>query len=188
MLWLLGSLLNRTFNFCLSFSLKMDSYFVFHFTCLFFFLEKMRHDYCSKITAFCWQRLNWQTECPCVFSGSVFATKLKQIRPLIVRLQLMDAVVLQKWSGLCRQSTLEYTGRSKLKICLTNFSGDGDGGGIALCMKTDALDSRCWKRHLHNLDGRKMHPSAGGRAGGGRTGKERLSNYPSKPNLRCCWN
>lgn len=70
---------------------------------------------------------------------------------------------------------MEYRGRSKLKICLTNFTGEKGGGGIALFMKTDARESKCWKIYLHNLDGKKdgSESGSGGEGGGNRQGKIR---------------
>lgn len=92
---------------------------------------------------------------------------------------------------LCRQVASEYMRGRELKKCPIHIFGGRergrearDGVGIGLCLNTDAPESRCWKIHLYNLGGKKDR--AAERMGGKRWGAGRLSNYPFKPNLRCC--
>lgn len=55
-------------------------------------------------------------------------------------------------------------------------------------MNTDARESRCRKIGLCNLGGWKKKKGSSSEVEGRERGKgaERLSNYPFKPNLRCC--
>lgn len=56
---------------------------------------------------------------------------------------------------------------------------------IGQCRSTDAWESRCQKIHLYKPGGKKIQ-RWGRRGRAERRGAGRLSNYPFKPNLRCC--
>lgn len=63
-----------------------------------------------------------------------------------------------------------------------------DRDRIGLCMNTDARESRCRKIGLCNLGGLKKKKGSSSEVEERRRekGEGRLSNYPFKPNLRCC--
>lgn len=69
---------------------------------------------------------------------------------------------------------------------MSNITGEGDRDWIGLCLNTDARESRCRKIHLCNLGWKKIQRWGGREEGAKRRGAGRLSNYPFKPNLRCC--
>lgn len=69
---------------------------------------------------------------------------------------------------------------------MSNITGEGDRDWIGLCLNTDARESRCRKIHLCNLGWKKIQRWGRRKEGAKRRGAGRLSNYPFKPNLRCC--